>query len=157
MYVVPRKPGRWELRESRATAGGPRSRTLATFHVLTSDVVARALERSDRPDTPDAVRLAALRVGAPVQRQAADEAAAGLIRELAEGRAPSRAIRRLLAGSFPDAGAPSEAERAVGPWIAASPAERGEALRDLLLLADRLPARSRGGLRFPPFPPRSSR
>jgi len=35
----------------------------------------------------------------------------------------------------------SDNARAAGAWVAASAAERGEALRDLLLLADRLPAR----------------
>jgi hypothetical protein len=38
---------------------------------------------------------------------------------------------------------------AVAPWIGVSAAERGDVLRDLLLLADQLPVRDRGSLTFP--------
>jgi hypothetical protein len=45
----------------------------------------------------------------------------------------------------------NEAEHDVAEWMAATPAERGKALVDLLLLADALPHGGRRGkpLRFP--------
>jgi hypothetical protein len=121
--------------------------------VLTPDVVTHALERAELPLTEDEVRRAARRAGAPVALAPADEAAATLIGELAAGRRPRPALARALADALPGPRRhenASDAERAVAPWIGTSLEERGEALRDLLLLADRLPARRRGRtLRFP--------
>jgi hypothetical protein len=47
----------------------------------------------------------------------------------------------------------SDSERAAARWVAATPAERGRTLRDLLLLADRLPAPPRAPLAFPRVAP----
>ena len=59
-------------------------------------------------------------------------------------------LRRLLLaelGGDPDG--VSDGARAAAGWIGATLGERGEALRDLLLLADKLPAQRRPGPRFP--------
>lgn len=150
MYVVPRKNGAWELRESASTAAGPRSRTLASFRTLTPEVVERARSRAMKPADAAEIRRAAARAGAPVAASDADAAAGTLLEELARGRAPRPMLRALLADALGDARrpTPSDSARAAAPWVAASAHERGAALRDLLLLADRLPA--------PRTPPRRS-
>jgi hypothetical protein len=136
MYATPRPNGSWELRESRATPRGPRSRTLATFRVLDADAIDRALERSSTSADADDVRAAARRAGAPVAPDSASAAAGSLLRELASGNAPSPALRRAQGAAL--AGEPpAEAAR----WLGASPERRGRALHDLLLLADRIPRR----------------
>ncbi|MGI8921820.1 MAG: hypothetical protein ACR2HD_09170 [Solirubrobacteraceae bacterium] len=139
-YVVERPGQRWEVRQSRTTPKGPRSRTLSTFQTLTTEVIERASARSDGPIDPKDLRSAALRAGAPIGLPAADRAAGELLGELAAGRQPRSALGRLLADALGarDPELP-DAARAAGAWVAATPAQRGEALRDLLLLADRLP------------------
>ncbi|HEX4805331.1 MAG TPA: hypothetical protein VFU94_05475 [Conexibacter sp.] len=142
MYVVPRKNGAWELRESASTPAGPRSRTLATFRTLTSDVIERARSRATAPTDAAEVRRAAARAGAPIAASDADRAAGELLGELGRGRAPRPLLRALLADALADAPRPalSDNARAAAAWVAAGAQARGDALRDLLLLADRLPA-----------------
>jgi hypothetical protein len=140
-YVVSRAGGTWEMRESRMTPRGPRSHTLATFRVLTSVVIEQAMERARKPLHPEDLRRAAARAGAPIAPSPPDRAAGELLAEIARGRRPRGVLRDLLlAGLSEDRSGPSENARAAGAWIAATPAQRGEALRDLLLLSDRLPA-----------------
>lgn len=145
-YVVPRGSRGWELRQSQQTENGPRSRTLASFRSLTPEVIAKAIERSGgRLDESEIVR-AARKAGAPVEADPASEAGASLLSELAAGRPPRGGIRRALLAALadaPDSGEGrelSEAERSASEWLGASAAERGSALHDLLLLADRLPS-----------------
>jgi hypothetical protein len=156
-YVVERRPGHWEIRESVHTAAGPRARTLATFRMLSDEVLERASAAATRPFDPDEVRAAAWRAGAPVGASAADDAARTLLAEVTAGRLPAPALRRLLvdqlsgAGPMPElASGGSEAE-----WAGASLEERGRTLRDLLELTDHLPVRRRGALRFPRLVSRS--
>lgn len=146
MYVARRANGSWELRESRATPRGPRSTTLATFRVLDDAAVARAVERSATAITADEVRAAARRAGAPVAASPANAAAAALLRELATGREPSPVLRRALTDAL--AGKPPGD---AATWLGVSAERRGHALRDLLLLADRIPRRRAPAraLRFP--------
>lgn len=146
------------MRESRSTAKGPRSRTLASFVELSDEVVEKARERADKPASARELRRAARRAGAPVRRPAAERAARELIAELARGRRLDPGLRQILLellqrGYREDADpAPAnEAARSVAGWMAATPEERGDALVDLLLLADALPHGGRQGkqLRFP--------
>jgi hypothetical protein len=65
-YVVARRNGRFEVRESLHTPKGPRARSLAGFEVLTDEVVARAARRAMRPFDADAVIASGKRAGAPV-------------------------------------------------------------------------------------------
>lgn len=158
-YVVATKPGRFEVRESRSTSKGPRSRTLASFSELTEEVIAKVRERTENPPTPAALRALAAKAGAPVPGPEVDEAARRLIRLLAEGKRPSPMLRKLLnavesenRGDLPaerEAGV-SHAARSAAEWIGAGPEERAKTLRDLLELTDALPVRLRPDeIRFP--------
>jgi hypothetical protein len=162
-YVVARPSGRWELRESRSTPAGPRARTLATFRALTDEVLERAGARASRPLDREAVRASALRAGAPVADEDVNRAAGELLAQLAGGRRPRAALHRLLLDALQDERVPRLADRApsleaagtdnaraAAQWISCSAQARGEALRDLLLLGDRLPSpRTRPVARFP--------
>ncbi len=66
-YVVARRSGRFEIRESLHTAKGPRSRTLAGFGVLTEGILTAAAQRAQRPFDVEAVLRSARRAGARVQ------------------------------------------------------------------------------------------
>jgi hypothetical protein len=66
-YVVARRGGRFEIRESFHTPKGPRSRTLVGFNVLSDDILAAAARRAQRPFDAEAVIRSARRAGARVQ------------------------------------------------------------------------------------------
>lgn len=173
-YVTARQNGTWEIRESTSTPDGPRSRTLASFRVLSDDVVEHARARAQKPLSAEDVRGAARRAGAPVDLAPADRAAGDLLRELADGREPHPILRALLIDALQE-GPPTRLgerpqtrdrepraadvlpfetphnARAAAAWLNRTPAERSAALDDLLLLADQLPHGRRVGepLRFP--------
>ncbi len=152
-YVVRGKGKTWELRESRSTAAGPRSRTLATFAELSPDVVARANRRASRPLDPSVVERAARRAGAPVRAKPAERAARELLSELARGQRPRPVIARLVEqalGQSTESLGLSAAAQAAGAWAGATYRDRSNALVDLLLLADAIPhAKRADALRFP--------
>jgi hypothetical protein len=157
-FVVPTKGGRFEVRESRNTPKGPRSRTLASFRELDDAVIERAREKAAKALDAAELRRAARRAGASVSRTPVDRAARELIAELAKGNLPHPSLRHILVDLLHDGyreGAgqspANEAAHGVAEWMAATPAERGKALVDLLLLADALPHGGRKGkpLRFP--------
>jgi hypothetical protein len=159
-FVVARPGRRFEIRQSRTTPAGPRARTLATFRVLDDDVLARASERAGAALDVVALRASARRAGAPVAaHDGPDRAARALLAQLGDGHRPAPVLTALLADAL--AGTPDDplhatlpdAARAVVPWIAASPEQRGAALRDLLLLADRLPPPRTRRARFPRLVP----
>lgn len=170
-YVVARLSGGWEIRESQTTQRGPRSRTLAFFRTLTPEVIARAQQRSTRQLDAAELHRAAVRAGATGPASTADRAAGELLAELAAGRTPRMPLGRLLLDGLQhqdDVRDRSSSEnfadrpeqdirlpdsvRAAAGWIATTPQRRGTALRDLLLLADRLPHRRRPpALAFPPL------
>jgi hypothetical protein len=56
-YVVGRRSGRFEVRESFHTSGGPRSRTLVGFNVLNDDILAAAARRAQRPFDVERVQV----------------------------------------------------------------------------------------------------
>jgi len=154
-YAVPRADERFELRESAWTPKGPRSKTLATFKQLTPEVISHAVTRSDGVTTRSELVAAAKRAGASMPRPPADESAVRLIGFLAQGESLSPAIERLLRDRLGHTDhqerPPTDSERAAAAWLGRSLAERGEALRELLLLADRLPSPMRSDrLEFPP-------
>lgn len=139
-YVVARKTGAWELRESHNTDAGPRSRTLASFRTLTPEVIERAHARSTKELDDGELRKAARRAGAPVAAPASDRAAGELLASMATGHRPRPLLTRLLVKALSAEGAqPTDNAEAAAAWIAASPERRGETLRDLLLLVDHLP------------------
>jgi hypothetical protein len=154
-YVVAKKPGRFEVRESENTAKGPRSRTLISFEELTDEAIEKARRRATKPFAPDDLRKAARRAGATVARPPLDRAARELIAGLAKGRSLDPTLRQILVDllekGYREGADPSPANGAaqdVAEWMAATPAERGRALVDLLLLADALPS---GGRRDKPL------
>ncbi len=81
----------------------------------------------------------------------ADRAAGELLAEIAAGHAPRSALGSLLLDALtPQRAQPSDSARAAGRWVNAMPQQRGETLRDLLLLVDHLPSPRRGPqVRFP--------
>ncbi|MGA7704577.1 MAG: hypothetical protein WB998_06735, partial [Solirubrobacteraceae bacterium] len=114
-YVVARRSGRFEIRESLHTARGPRSRTLAGFSVLNDEVLAAAARRAQRPFDADAVLRSGRKAGARVQ-----VASSGA----------SRVRDRFLAGSKTMASSVSRAPATVARGDA------GAALLELLGFAD---------------------
>ena len=141
-YVVARRPGRHEIREATATARGPRARTLATFDVLSDDVIGRAEARAGHALDRNELRWRARRVGAEVAVPAADAFAAELLAVVARGERPTPVRARLVAHALAseEVDAPEDHLRAAGEWATASAERRGSALVDLLGLVDALPA-----------------
>jgi len=142
-FVVRRQNGSWEIRESISTPAGPRARTLATFRVLTETIAQKAVERASTATSAEEIVDAARKAGAPVISSPADEAAARLLRLLDRGSHLSERMRRILADRLGNAGELPEGARAAAGWAAATPAERGDALLNVLSVADRLPAARR--------------
>jgi hypothetical protein len=141
-YVVAKTNGVFEIRESQATAGGPRSRTLASFRTLTPEALEKAAARASKPLEEEKLRKAAQRKGAPIASSASDMAAATLLRELEQGRPPRASLKQLLREALADtAGRLNSNAAASAAWIGSTPQRRGEALHDLLLLVDSLPTR----------------
>jgi hypothetical protein len=154
MFLVSRPRGSWELRESHLTTSGPRSRTLATFRELTAQTIAHVADRAPGPLDVGALRALCRRAGASVAPAPADGAAAELLSGLARGERPRGPLLRVLAAELGSRNAQaSDSELAAARWVAADAAERGRALRDLLLLADRLPAPAHAALAFPSLAP----
>lgn len=149
-YFVSRDEGMWELRESNMTSAGPRSRTLATFKMLSPEIIKHARSRATKELNPDELCKAAIRAGVPVALSPPDKAASDLLGEIRVGRQPSPVLKRLLveALSGKDAGI-SDSVRAASIWIGATPDKRAETLNDLLLLADKLPSIKRKKQPFP--------
>jgi hypothetical protein len=131
-FVVARRGGRFEIRESLHTANGPRSRTLVGFDVLSDDVLAAAARRAQRPFDAEAVIRSGRRAGARVR---------------VANSGASRARDRFVAASRGMAGALGHAP----PPDARTDA--GAALRELLGFADAVrasqPPRPLEPLRFP--------
>jgi hypothetical protein len=145
-FVVRRPGGRWEIRESYVSPNGPRARTLASFRELTSDVIDKAVRRSGGRLERDDIERAAKRAGAPAERPEADRLAEGLLRSLARGERVRPELRRLLVR---DLEARHPVDDSFTEWFGASLEERAEALVQLLDLADNMPHRREGPLRFP--------
>ena len=146
-YVVARKGRRYEARESETTPRGPWARTLATFDVFDDAVLERVVERASTPVDEGALLRSARKAGAPVTagQSDADRAARALLAEINVGRGPSPILAAALEDTL---GAVRETRRkrtlsdpvrAAMAWTGTTLAERGEALRDLLLLSDHLP------------------
>jgi hypothetical protein len=158
-YLVRRSPTRIEIRESRSTPKGPRSRVLASFpEALTRDVLDRAATQATRPfDAATLVRRARAQ-GIPVLERSREPEARALLSRLRRGdpldpvlaASLKRALERLPEVPIPE----SLAE--VSEWVGASAAERGAALRELLdvygrIVHSRPPRRRRERARFPCF------
>ena len=158
-YLVRRSPTRVEIRESRSTPRGARSRVLASFpEALTRDALDRAAARSRRPFDDAALVRRARALGIPVLERSREPEARALLSRLRRGDpldpVLAASLRRALA-QVPEAAIP-ESLAEVSEWVGASAAERGAALRQLLDLYGRIarsrPPRRRGEqARFPRF------
>ncbi len=157
-YIVARPKHRFEIRESVATPAGPRSRTLATFRVLSDEVLDHAADRARRPFDRSGIEARAVALRVPRSGTAATRAARELLGALQRGSVPAPSLVGRLRTELPTP--PADIPDSVEPvleWVGASDARRGAALRDLLLLADRLPKRERPHmLAFPGIHPRAS-
>lgn len=136
-FVTTARNGVFEIRESRLTPDGPRSRTLATFRELDAATIEKAIARAESPPSREELVQAALRAGATVSVPPVDDATQALLRSIARGEEPSPKLRFLLLRAL--AGEATSAEE----WLGTSSAERGEGLKDLLLLVDAVPVKGR--------------
>ena len=152
-YLTKGKAKTWEIRESVSTRRGPRSRTLATFSELDDRVLTHAGARASKPLDRDDLCRQALTKGAPIAEPPASRAARTLLGEVARGRTLPPVLADLLAHAVgAPRSTPSAAARAAAEWLDADAKQRAEALEDLLLLADSVPARRRPEtMSFPPL------
>ncbi|HUR48923.1 MAG TPA: hypothetical protein VMY88_05230 [Acidimicrobiales bacterium] len=140
-FVVRRPKDRWEIREAVSTDSGPRSRTLATFSVLTRETLELARERATTDFDDTHTVGSASRAGAPVQLRRADQLARELLREIAEGERPSVALTQELQAALPD-----RSHRPEGAtWVGSSLEARGETVADLLSAANAFPGEWKPG------------
>ncbi len=158
-FLFRRSPERIEIRESRATPRGPRSRTLASFTgPLTPEVIERAAARATRPFDAKLLIRRARATGIPVAARSHEREARALLARLRRGDPIDPIIAGILRRALErvSIAAPSDALADVSEWIGASPVERGEALRDLLdtygqIEASRPQRRTRPRKLFPRF------
>jgi hypothetical protein len=164
-FLVLRSDGRFEIRESIATSDGPRARSLASGRgALVPELVERAARRATRPFDADALREKARGLGIPVSERREDRAARELLQILRGGGALDPALcaqlREELEQRSHEPAPLALAE--VAEWVGADDARRGEALRGLLRVSDRI-TRGRGAVRtrprrrFPRFRSRRAR
>jgi hypothetical protein len=111
-YVVARRGGRFEIRESLHTTKGPRARTLAGFGALTESVLAAATRRAQRPFDAEAVIRSARRARAPV-RVATSGASRASDRVHASDRFVTASKRMAVALGAPAIGARADAGAAL--------------------------------------------
>jgi hypothetical protein len=151
-FVVQTQPGRFEVRESRSTPQGPRSRTLASFREFDDGVLEKVQARAEKPPAAAELRDAAVRAGAPVAEPPLDEAAREVLRRMAKGERLNPMLRRFLLDALENGGRAensrrampiSDAARSATEWIGVDAEARSDVLRDLLELADALPIRPR--------------
>lgn len=163
-YIVRHSGDRFEIRESRATAKGPRSRQLARFAgALTPAVLARAAARATRPFDADALVRRARVMGIAVETRGSEPEARALLARLRRADPIDPVMAGLLARALEqtDRAAVPERIAEAAEWIGAPPADRGAALRDLLdafgrIAGSRPPLRERPPKTFPRFTSASS-
>lgn len=158
-YLVARAGNTFEIRESRATPRGPRSRQLARFKApLTPAILAQAASNASRPFDAEALIRRARVLGVPVEERAPEREARALLERLRRHDPIDPVMAGLLLRALDGvATAPVPEHLAdAAEWIGASPGERGAALRDLLdtfglIAASRPAVRTRPTKRFPGF------
>ncbi|MBW2289269.1 MAG: hypothetical protein JRG80_16925 [Deltaproteobacteria bacterium] len=158
-YLVRRAGDRIEIRESRSTPRGPRSRQLVRFAgALTPAVLARAAARATRPFDARTLARRARAMAIPVDTHAPEHEARALLSRLRRGDTIDPVMAGLLVRALEGvATAPvPEPFAEVSEWIGAPKAAHGAALRDLLdtfgrIAASRPPRRTRPRKIFPRF------
>jgi hypothetical protein len=126
------------------TSSGPRARTLATFRVLTDRVLADAAARAARSFDADKIRTRAAALRVPRYSHEAAATARTLLGQLRTGEQLPPVLVSELRRMLPRGRTrvPDGLESAV-EWIGVDDATRGRALRDLVDVASRIPARGR--------------
>jgi hypothetical protein len=136
-YVVARRNGRFEVRESSHTPNGPRARSLAGFDVLTDEVLAKAAGRAQRPFDADAVIASGRLAGAPLRVGG---------RETRDSQETRDSVKRFV-------GASRRMALSIQRATSSEATDPGEALIELLGFADAVarsqPVRSFEPLAFP--------
>ena len=158
-YLVRRGGGTVEIRESRSTPRGPRSRQLVRFSgALTPAILARAAAAASRPFDEQVLRRRAVVMGIPAPLNAPEHEARALLARLRRDDPIDPAIAGLLLRALENARTASVPEHLAdaAEWIGASKSERGAALRELLdafgrIAASRPPRRARPEASFPHF------
>lgn len=134
-YLAKRPKDRVEIRESRSTPRGPRSRQLTSFvGALTPTVLARAAVRASRPFDADALIRRARIMGISVEARAPEREARSLLGRLRRADPIDPVMAGLLLRAL-DGVVTAEVPEPlaeVSEWIGATSTERGAALRDLL-------------------------
>jgi hypothetical protein len=138
-FVVARPHGRYEIRESRHTPAGPRARTLATFRVLTPDVLAKARGKARGDFDVNKIRARAAELNIPERAPNAACAARTLLRELRAGDTVPPVLVHELRRALPEAEPIPETIGDAPMWIDADVTTRARALYDLLDLGSYLP------------------
>lgn len=159
MASIRRVGSRTEIRECVRTERGPRQRILASFRgPLSPEILDEAERRARRPFHREALMARAAKAGVPVTRQRRCDEARALLARLNGGGQVDPTVVALLR----DALARLEAEPVpehledAAEWVGQPEAARGEALRGLLRVADRIvqsrePVRERPEQPFPRF------
>ncbi|HTK17037.1 MAG TPA: hypothetical protein VL769_11640 [Acidimicrobiia bacterium] len=143
-FLVARKDGRFEIRESVATQAGPRARTLASFRELDDDVLDRAAANARRGFDRAAIQERAAQLAVPRNTDRASRAARTLIAELRQGRRPAPGLVRLLRDELPADSRPTpDTIEQAHEWIGKTDRERGDAVVDLLNFGGAFPRRER--------------
>ncbi len=139
-FIVAKKDGSWEARESIRTESGPRSRTLASFRGMSPEVIDQIVDRASGSVDVEDLRRRAARAGIPTATEV-DRLAARAAREIALSGRPSRNFSVLLADALRDEPElPHHLDR-MKLWAGATLIERADAVVDLL----------RAGSAFPPI------
>ena len=152
-YVVARRDGRFEIRENLATPRGPRARTLVTFRVLTDGALRTAQARATRPFDRERIEARATALGVPRDPRETLRLAQRLLVSLETGQRLPDVVASALAETLTGQLSADPLPDSIPPlaeWAGASERDRGDALRDLLRMSDRIPHRARGSRRrFP--------
>jgi hypothetical protein len=151
-FIVAKKDGSWEARESVRTESGPRSKTLASFREISPEVIRQITDRASKPVDIDDLRRRAARAGVPTATEV-DRLAARTAREIALAGRPSRNYSILLADALrEESKLPHHLDR-MKLWAGATLAERADVLVDLLRASGAFPPidreRDRQRPRFP--------
>src|SRR5690242_11546082 len=131
-FVVARPHGRFEIRESRHTPAGPRARTLATFRVLTPDVLAKARGKAHGRFDTNKIRARAAELNIPERAPNATADAQQLLQKLRTGATLPPVLARELRNALPVI---EEIPDTIGDavdWIGADDLKRGVAAYQLL-------------------------
>jgi hypothetical protein len=151
-FVTKNRSGTWEIRESRSTPAGPRSKTLASFKMLEHHHLVLATERSATELDTDSLIASARKAGAPIALSAADQAALDLLRAIGDQSNLSANLATLLRDALDEGPNSDSTDEAFG-HIGKSPDDRGAEIIDLLLLTDAYPVTElRSALTFPGIP-----